>query len=532
MHKINDFPMTKIIQTTLLAPLLTVFSGGLAMAQSASLALEEVVVTAQKRAESLQDAPLAITALGSRELEVQGITDLMDLRGTTPSLSIAPFVGDRATPIVFVRGMGTIVVQTTQDTAVGLYVDGVPLGRATGLAADIADIERIEVLRGPQGTLYGKNATAGAINYLTKKPAEEFAFEQALTSGNYDKLTSRTTVDLPLSDKLLTKFTYLYDKLDGWVDNKVDLPNQADYNEQKNNAGRFALRYLPTDSLTIDYAYDRSDMDYGNSFFQITMGEKVDREDSTDQAFGLNPSDTRIDGNTLTMTLERDNTTFKSITSYRELDAKIYQDYIGAFYQYSTIDQNQFSQEFQIIGDLGENFDYVAGLFYYKEESHEWASSEFGFAPFEDIWKVNGEAESKAIFGQGTWTPGIMDDRLSITVGLRYTDDERSADKKFLSNLFTGPAATPLFLKGDINNDKINPMVTFALAIQDNINSYFKVATGYRSGGFNTRSTELGFAAGFKPENVLSYELGLKRGKSQVAGCKESGGRLARRCAA
>ncbi len=510
MQRTRNVPLRGVSQAILLAPLLTAFPAVIAVAQDASLTLEEVIVTAQRKQESLQDAPLAITALSSRELEIRGIADLTDLRGTTPSLSIAPFAGDRATPIVFVRGMGTIAVQTTQDTAVGLYMDGVPLGRATGLAADIADIERIEVLRGPQGTLYGKNATAGAINYVTKKPAEEFALEQALTFGKYDEFVSRTSVDLPISDKLLTRFTYLYAAQDGWVDNNAPLPKQTDYYEQKNNAGKFSLRYLPTDALTIDYSYDISDMEYGNSFYQITDGQRVDRADSTAQAFGMNPSDTRIDGHTLTVTLEGQNTTFKSITSYRTLDAEIYQNYIGAFYQHTYVDQNQFSQEFQLVGSLGERFDYVAGLFYYREESDEWAASAFDFAAFEDIWQVNGEAESKAIFGQGSWTPGLLDDRLSITVGLRYTDDDRAADKRFLSDLFTGPDAAPLFLKGDSNNGKLNPMVTFGLDIQDNINSYFKIASGYRAGGFNTRSTEAGFAAGFDEENVLSYELGLK----------------------
>ena len=472
--------------------------------------LEEVVVTAQKREESLQEAPLAITAFSAKQLELQGVNDLTDLRGSAPSLSIAPFAGDRGTPIIFLRGMGTITVQTTQDSAVGLYVDGVPLGRATGLSADIADVERVEILRGPQGTLYGKNATAGAINYITKAPINEFAFEQSLTIGNYSQVISKTSVDLPISDKLLTKFTYLYSDEEGWVDNDVILPNQTDYYEDKNNAGKVSIRFLPTSDLTVDYSYDISDMEYGNSFYQITGHANVDRADSTAQNFGLNPSDTKIDGHTLTVTLERENTTFKSITSYRELDAEIYQNYIGAFYQHTFVDQNQLSQEFQITGALGERFEYVTGLFYYKEESDEWASSAFGFTPFQDIWQVDGEAESRALYGQGTWTPGILDDRLSITLGLRYTEDERSATKQFLSSLFTGPDSSPLVLKGDINNDQINPMLTFDFAVNDNINTYLKIATGYRAGGFNTRSTQAGFAAGFEEENVLSYEFGLK----------------------
>lgn len=482
----------------------------LADIEQTSRSLEEVVITAQRREQSLQDTPIAITTLGEDQLEKIGVSDLTDLRGLSPSLSIAPFAGDRASPIVFVRGMGTITVQTTQDSAVGLYMDGVPLGRATGLATEIAEIERVEVLRGPQGTLYGKNATAGAVNFVTKKPHEEFAFKQSLTIGNYSDFASRTSVNVPISDRLFIKAAYMDSQRDGWVDNLTQLPDQINYYEEDNQAGQFALRYLASDTLMIDYSYDQSSLEYGNSFYQITNGNSVDRVEQIAQNFGLEPSNSEISGHTLTIEKTLDSTLLRSITSYREVETEIYQNYIGSFYQNARVDQSQFSQELQLVGDYSEALQYVAGIFYYSEESDERGISFFGFTPFVDDWLVNGKAESMAAFGQLTWTPNVLEERMDITLGARYTRDDREADKDFLSNLFTGPIVDPIQLSGDRTDSKFNPAVTINYTFSDVVNGYAKVATGYRAGGFNTRSTLQGFAAGFGPEDVISYEAGVK----------------------
>lgn len=475
-----------------------------------SRVLEEVVITAQKREQSLQDTPIAITTLGGENLEKLGVTDLTDLRGLAPSLSIAPFAGDRSSPIVFVRGMGTITVQTTQDSAVGIYVDGVPLGRATGLATEIAEVERVEILRGPQGTLYGKNATAGAVNFVTSKPHDQFSFKQALNFGNYSAFASRTTVNVPVSDNLFIKASYMESQRDGWVRNRATLGNQADYYEEDNKAGQFALIYLPSDTLSIDYAYDQSKMDYGNSYYQVTNGRSVDREDSVSQNFGLEPSKADISGHTLTIEKTLQDLVLRSITSYRDVENNVYQNYIGSFYQNSRVDQFQYSQEFQLVGDYSDNIQYVAGVFYYVEESEEKGTSYFGFTPFVDDWYVEGKAKSLAAFGQLTWTPEILDNRLDITLGARYTMDDREADKQFLSNLFSGPLLNPIELSGDRSDSKFNPSVTVNYQISDTVTGYAKVATGYRAGGFNTRSTVQGFAAGFGQEQVTSYEAGVK----------------------
>ena len=177
--------------------------------------LEEVIVTSQRREESLQKTPIAITAFGSQELRELRITDVMDLANAAPSVMITEFAGSKATPNTFIRGMGNIDHQMTKDNAVGVYIDGVPVGRNQGLSSDVADLERVEILRGPQGTLYGRNATAGAINLITQKPHEDFDFQQELGAGNYDLYWGRTTLNLPLSDRLFMRAVYMRNQKDG-----------------------------------------------------------------------------------------------------------------------------------------------------------------------------------------------------------------------------------------------------------------------------------------------------------------------------
>lgn len=165
-------------------PLLAAAIPCAALADTGTERLEEVIVTAQKRQEPLQKTPIAITAITMRELEAMRVDNTMDLANKLPSLVMVPFTGNRAAPNMSIRGMGNLDSQTTKDGANGIYIDGVPVGRSVGLAADIADLERVELLRGPQGSLYGRNTTGGAINFITVRPEKDFSFEQALTAGN------------------------------------------------------------------------------------------------------------------------------------------------------------------------------------------------------------------------------------------------------------------------------------------------------------------------------------------------------------
>ena len=158
-----------------------------AVGQELVTAIEEITVTAQRREESLQETPIAITAFGKRQLETQRISNVMDLLNKVPSVNLAPWAGSRVAPNLFIRGMGNLNTQSTNDMATGIYIDGVPVGRGVGLATDFADLERVEVLRGPQGTLWGRNTTAGAISFITQKPDDELGGSVQLSAGSWDE---------------------------------------------------------------------------------------------------------------------------------------------------------------------------------------------------------------------------------------------------------------------------------------------------------------------------------------------------------
>ena len=502
--------------------ILSVFLAGIAALSASAeesssrqriMMLEEVVVTAQKREESLQETPIAITAFSTRDLEGQRISNVMDLANKVPSLNLVPFAGTRVAPNLFIRGMGNLNTQSTNDMATGIYIDGVPVGRGIGLAADFADLERIEVLRGPQGTLWGRNTTAGAINFVTRKPSNEFSGSVQLTAGSWKERSGRASINVPFNDKLFARISYMRTENDGWVDNHASLQNQINFNEDhEKEAIKLAVRYEVNENFTMDYGYDSSSMIYGNHFYQIVDGPLAvgGRQEDATPGLGLSPSDTDVSGHNLTLTWSIGDLTLKSITAYRDLDSKTHMNFIDIFTQDRTMNQDQLSQELQIIGDSPDGrLRYVAGLFYIKEEADETLLSSFAGGALLDDWSVQAEARSTAVFGQVTWTPPILEDRLELTLGLRYTDDSREADKIYTNPGFT-PAITGLALQGDTSFNSLDPMLTLAYAFSDNINGYLKFSTGYRAGGFNTQSTPAFFSAGFDQEEVKAYEIGLK----------------------
>jgi iron complex outermembrane receptor protein len=201
-----------------MAGLLSTAAG--AQEQNSSQGLEEIIVTAQKREESIQDAPISIVAFSERILEARGITNLADLAADVPSLSISPHPQSGTTLRTFIRGLGIVNDQITYDPSVAIYLDGVYVARFQGLATEVADLERIEVLRGPQGALYGRNSTGGAINFITAAPKlDDLGFRQDFSVGNYDGFRSRTYVNLPVGETFAVDLSYLRAGKNGFVRN-------------------------------------------------------------------------------------------------------------------------------------------------------------------------------------------------------------------------------------------------------------------------------------------------------------------------
>ncbi|WP_372862381.1 TonB-dependent receptor [Spongiibacter sp.] len=590
----------------------------------AQAALEEVIVTAQKKAESLQDTPISLTAFSEDRLEVEGISNLGDIGSKVPSLTIEPFPINNATLRIFIRGIGISDAQITQDPPVGIYVDGVYIARSTGTALDVADLQRIEILRGPQGTLYGRNTTGGAINLITKKPTTEgLEFKQKFTVGNRDLFTSKSTLNLPVTDTVAAKFAVMRTMQDGHIENTGP---GGDFGDRDVEGYRFDLRWDITESLALDYAYDKSDFDYYNTEYQhvrprtpiegsqadlVDASGKTSYSNSRQEAVGtvmpFEQSSTDIEGHSFTLTQDFENFQLKYIGAYRELYDKSYaslgggvplepgesphgdnaeskdvyrldsHEYCGQAAEfvlgagnclpltYPKVSQEQFSHELQLTGDLFDSrVNYIAGAYYFKEEAqenngplHHQLSGPVntglpGLGGLTSVRAVNMlsqiydiENEAAAIFGQFTWTPAILEDRLHLTFGARHSEDKRSTVKfqrdMTIAETSAGPIDVSFVQCGgnpangdcrnfdsipasqDFSNDSFSVVAEFDLT--DDINLYAKRVEAYKSGGFNTRDPQqdgnqgpasdgndygFGYADGFDAEYVTSYELGIK----------------------
>jgi iron complex outermembrane recepter protein len=193
-----------------------------ARAEQASGTLEQIIVTAQKREENLQKTPVSVSAVTQEMLEQRGIVDARDLTTIAPKVTTQSSPSSSNTLGIFIRGVGDGEPLLTVDAPIGLYVDGVPLGRTTGAIFDMVDLERVEVLRGPQGTLYGRNTVGGAVNFITAKPADTFGFEQKVGYGNFDSIQSRTRVDTgEMLPGLKAKLSFVHKEHNGMAINRM-----------------------------------------------------------------------------------------------------------------------------------------------------------------------------------------------------------------------------------------------------------------------------------------------------------------------
>ncbi|HEY4545308.1 MAG TPA: TonB-dependent receptor [Pedomonas sp.] len=495
-----------------------------AVQTQATRGLEEIVVTAQKRAENLQDTPIAISAFTSDSLAKMGVTNVATLAQSSPSLYSAPYPSSSNTVTLYIRGLGVNdPMQITKDGSVGIYLDGFYLSRPQTSTVDLADVERVEILRGPQGTLYGRNTTGGAVNVVSRKPSGEFDLRQQLTLGNRDRVRSMTNVDLPAFGDFAVKFTVLASNHNGWVKNE----GGNSYDKEEQLAGRAAVRWTPSDTVTVDYAYDRGRVEstpiyYVNpSLVGVIPGYNANPR-KTWRPVDLPESITEFDGHSLTIEWEAsDSLTLRSLSGMRDLKFKAYQDYAEnfgvGFVTLDDIDSRQYTQEFQAVGSIGNRIEYVAGLFYFREKaSHDQVNDIdlLGAGTVANNRQVDALSKSKAAYAQVTWTPAVLEDRLDLTVGARYTDDSRKATRS-LTSIFTvapGISFNARPPEAGISNEqdfsRFNPSFTANYKVTDDVTVYGKVATGYRAGGSN--ESGLNFTRTFSPEKVTSYEVGLK----------------------
>jgi iron complex outermembrane receptor protein len=522
-----------------------------APAAGASTALAEVVVTAEKRETKLQQTPISISVMGSEDLTARHIQSLGDLRdGAIPSLRVAPFFARNSALTIGMRGVGamTDANQPARDQAVGVYIDGVYLGRAQGLGSALFDVERIEVLKGPQGTLFGRNTEGGAVSIVTRQPSGQFRSETIASYGNYGAYQVAQHLDLPSFHDVSLKFDGLVSKRDGTVDNPTS-SGQLNFNAYDRVGFHGQALWKPRDDFSAEYSYDVSYDATTPYYVQLlskgllplapAMHLQPERAETANVGVPLQWSIGNTAGHRVTLDWKiSDSLEAKTIASYRKLDQSQYdngEEFLslfapnGTFSRYSIAHtyQKQYSGEFQLLGSF-PTVNFVAGAFYFHEavrdnaqtpNSMQWNATgtaatflplDLNTVPFDRASQV--VSKSAGVFGQAVWTPEFTGGIAHLTLGGRFTNDKKEG------SLDTVNGALPSYVDasghtivGVIGLDKswsrFDPLVNLSVDATQDVHLYGRWSTGYRAGGANSRSLTY---RPFDPESVSMFELGAK----------------------
>lgn len=509
----------------------------------AQAALEEVVVTARKRAENLQRTPIAVTALTGETLSEAGISQLTAIDRQTPNLTFTVGTGGGSSTVnAFIRGVGETDFIITTDPTVGLYLDGVYIARAFGANMELKDVGRIEVLRGPQGSLFGKNSIGGAINVVTRKPDGNTDAEIELSAGSRDLRGVSLYGQTALTDTLAASLSYLQKDADGWQSRPG-----ADAGDVDLATARLILNWTPTDAFESTFFVDWHEQDqtgYPNVMLSFQGGSVFgdlwntlnpdnpcctpNADIDVSGASGPLPNDD-VDGLGLnwTNTWQLGAVELKSITGYRETDALFGRDGDNSALNYTgdshDLEHEQFSQELQLTGQHGA-LDWVAGLYYFEEESQD----NTDLIIIEGIgtsvrYDNRQDTTSYAAYLHGNYA---LTDKWDIYAGLRHTVEEKDFQQQISYYDFDAPFVFPIPGQPvgscsfdaartyfDCSQDWSNtsPKLGVSYQLDDDIMTYAHVSRGFRSGGYNGRA--FGSAADlqeYDPETLTSYEAGLK----------------------
>jgi iron complex outermembrane receptor protein len=495
-------------------------------------ALEEIVVTAQKREQNLQDVPITLSAFGSDMLRQAGARDFSGLTSMTTGFSFTG--GNPAFASPYIRGIGTNVTSVGSDPSIGVYVDGVYASRKGGSLFDLLDVERVEILKGPQGTLFGRNSIGGAISIITADPVNEFEGTVAVDVGNYNERGIKGIVNVPLvADKLLLRASGLLRQRDGWQENVLDGKTGG---ELDRTAAQLKLAWLPVDSVEVELSnfWNRSDeiasyTDNIRSGLGLPVNELAKNwHDKKAVNGGLNPFglsasdqaptvpyfDRTMHAHALNVDWDiNDSLLFTSLTAYRTYETSAATDYDGTEYLIganvnSTENNETTSQEFRLTG-TGTALDWFVGA----SASKETADMQFliglfdflnanGRTPFFEDSFVVAKTDSFALYGDLTWR---ATDSINVTVGGRYSYDDKSIDYRnplqtagarglrglgFIMPIpvqFTDASGNPDPKATSLSDSwtDFSPRVVLDYSIDD-VMFYASAARGYKSGGFNT----------------------------------------------
>lgn len=469
-----------------------------------------IIVTARRRAEALQDTPVAITAIQPAQLEAKGTLTIGDLQGTAPNMLITQQPTGSSAANISIRGIAFADVEKSFDPAVGIYVDDVYIGTSTGQYLDFFDIDSIEVLRGPQGTLFGRNTIAGVINIQRTKPTMDFGGKFEGTMSSFGTVGLRGVLNVPIiQDRLGIKLFEFHQQSDGFQHDVATGKRLGRTNSENFGA---AIRFKPTDTLDMILTLEKQDQQFesymastsvpGDVFCNFLPAGACGGNMTTDLYKVYKGIDTpgfyKAKAATLNIDWKAGPVDVTSITSYRKSREHVVFDVgtAGLFIADRPQTYEQFSQELRFAGDLFDGFDYVAGLYYFQSD-YELNQRTFVFgAPAGGI-NVIGHAKSYAGFVDFNWQ--ILD-TVRLSGGGRYTEDRKRY--RF-----------PLILSDTVSKSwrKFTPKVTLDWRPNDDVMLYGTWSRGYRSGGFSGRAgTAFSASTPYDPESVDSFEIGAK----------------------
>ena len=509
--------------------------------------LEEIVVTATRREERLQDVPVAVTALTSQALEQRQIVDVQGLQNATPTLNMTT-QGDRSSMALSLRGQSTNDNVSSIDPAVGVYLDGVYIARTTGGNLNFIDVERVEVLRGPQGTLFGRNTIGGAVNITTKRPTDVFEGSIAAGYGNYNAWNVTAVANLPVTEGIAFRVVGHHGERDGFARSTI---TGAELNAENIDylRGALSVDFSPSWNLLVtgDYTHSKNDGTWITLLKALpaadtrvsTISSGTDTASNYVDRFARRVANTTNGPNTsenwgfgATITGEIGAVNVKSITAYREMHRFLPQfDQDGTPYELlqltNKIDQDQFSQEIQFYGKLfDDRLDWIVGAYYFEESAVDKVEQHFGY-PINPNWSITDGSfknKSASVFGQLEFH---LSGQFSAVAGARYVKDTRAITWR---NRVAGPDPEDLIsclaAGGVLPTCAVTPpkakydYVPFTLGLNfkptDDILLYGKFSRGFRAGGFNSRANAARALSPFGPERVDSYELGVKADVARI----------------
>ncbi len=505
----------------------TIFSGlpGFALAaEQPSAVMEEVIVSARRRSENLQDVPVAVSAFSAEALEREGVADITELQYRLPNTTLQVSRGTNSTLTAYIRGIGQQDPLWGFEPGVGIYIDDVYIARPQGAVLNILDVENIEVLRGPQGTLYGKNTIGGALKYQTRRLDNQPRLNITGSVGSYDQRELAVSGSLPLIENTL----YIGGGIASLQrDGFGEFRNTGDDNYDKDTlSGHLKVEWTPRDDVRLILSADRTEDDSNpRGGYRLTpslvTGQQPYNDVYDSDTSMPNVNEVTTEGVSANLSWQIDDYwQLKSITARREGETTTYIDFdataVNSFDVPAVYDDEQFTQEVQL-NYSADRLSVVSGLYYYQGDACGAFGVVLGLA---GITLENGgcvDTESYSAFAQASYD---FTEAFSMSFGGRYTQDKKEADiyrEVFLGTKFPGQEGQLFAVQTDFSDDEswseFSPHISAQYRFNDEVMVYGSFTSGFKSGGFDMRANVAANPTAtdpYDPETVDSYEIGLK----------------------